>query len=187
MDWLINMPGTVITLRQLLSLFANVSISSVTISIRSSSCCQSPARSLTMRTMRGERTSVRFAKMSDNKMAKETHSLPDDDATLQKKAPNLIDHCGPFADKARPYSVQRLQIQLLVGLGWNKASRRSLHGLGHSMSISKVILVPLSKRLRICRRNLLHIVAKRRKLTSNVMCCHPRFDANQAGWEVRKP
>src|SRR6202035_5436795 len=35
------MPGTVMTLRQLLSLFAKVSISSVTTSIRSSSCRQS--------------------------------------------------------------------------------------------------------------------------------------------------
>ena len=78
-----------------------------------------------------------------------------------------VSTCGPLADKARPHPVQRLQIQLLIGLGWNKASRRSLHGLGHSMSISEVILVPLSKRLRICRRNLLHIVANRRKLTSD--------------------
>ena len=58
------MPGTVMTLRQLSSLFANVSISSVTSSIRSSSCRQSLARSATMRTMRGERTSVRLARMS---------------------------------------------------------------------------------------------------------------------------
>ena len=120
-------------------------------------------------------------------MAKEAVSLPDDDAALQEKAANLIDHCGPFADKARSYPVQRLQIELLIGLGWNKARRRSLHGLGHSMSISKVILVSLSKRLRICRRNLLHVVAKHRKLPSNVVCCHPRFDANEAGWEVREP
>ena len=50
----------------------------------------------------------------------------------------MIDHCDPFADKARPYPVQSLQIELLIGLGWNKARRRSLHGLGHSMSISKI-------------------------------------------------
>jgi ABC transporter substrate binding protein len=30
-------------------------------------------------------------------MAKEMQSLPDDDAALQEKAANLIDHCGPFA------------------------------------------------------------------------------------------
>jgi hypothetical protein len=42
-------PGTVITLRQLSSLFANASISSVTVSIRSSSRRQSPASSATMR------------------------------------------------------------------------------------------------------------------------------------------
>ncbi len=58
------MPGTVMTLRQLLSLFDKASISSVTTSIRSSSCRQSPARSATMRTMRGDRTSVRLARMS---------------------------------------------------------------------------------------------------------------------------
>ena len=120
-------------------------------------------------------------------MAKETRSLPDDDAALQEKAANLIDRGGPFADKARPYPVQRLQIELLIGLGWNKARRRSLHGPGHSMSIPEVILMSLPKRLRICRRNLLHVVAKGRKLTCNVVCCHPRFDANKAGWAVRKP
>src|SRR5215467_8066701 len=111
-------------------------------------------------------------------MAKETLSLPDDDAALQEKAANLIDDGCAFANKARPYPVQCLQIELLIGLGWNKARRRSLHGLGHSMSISKIILVSLPKRLRIGRRNLLHVVAKRRKLPGNVMCCHPRFDAN---------
>jgi hypothetical protein len=58
--------------------------------------------------------------------------------------------------------VQRLQIELLIGLGWNKARRPSLHGLGHSMSISKVILISLPKRLRI--GDLLHVVAKRCKL-----------------------
>jgi hypothetical protein len=78
----------------------------------------------------------------------------------------------------KAYPVQRLQIELLIGLGWNKARRRSLHGLGHSMSISKVILVSLPKRLRICRRNLLHVVAKCRKLRSNVVRCHLRIDAN---------
>src|SRR5215831_517028 len=101
-------------------------------------------------------------------MAKETLSLPHDDAVLQEEAANLIDHCGAFANKARPYPVQCLQIELLIGLGWYKARRRSLHGLGHSMSISKIILVPLPKRPRIGRRHLLHIVAKRGKLTSNI-------------------
>src|ERR1700746_1479727 len=119
-------------------------------------------------------------------MAKETQSLPDDDAALQEKAANLIDHCGPFTDKARPYPVQRLQVELLIGLGWNKARRRSLHGLGHSMSISKIILVSLPKRPRIGRRHLLHIVPKRAKLTSNIVCRHSCFDANEARRQIRK-
>ena len=81
--------------------------------------------------------------------------MPDDDAALQKKAANLIDHCGPLADQARPYPVQRLQIQLLVGLGWNKACRRPLYSLGYGMGISEIILLPLPKGLRIRWRNLL--------------------------------
>jgi hypothetical protein len=72
--------------------------------------------------------------------------LPDDDAALQKNAADLIDHGGPLADQARPDPVKRLQIQLLVGLGWNKACRRPLHRLGHRMGISEIILVPLPKR-----------------------------------------
>ena len=96
-------PGTVITLRQPSSLFANVSISSVTGSILSSSCRQSLARSATMRTIRGE-TSVRGEDVGQP-LAKEAQSLPDDDAALQKKAANLVDYRGPFADEARPYPV----------------------------------------------------------------------------------
>jgi hypothetical protein len=36
-------------------------------------------------------------------------------------------------------------------------------------------------------RNLLHIVTKRDKLTSNIVCRHSCFDANEAGWQVREP
>ena len=103
--------------------------------------------------------------------------MPDDDAALQKKTANLVDYRGPFADEARPYPVQRLQIQLLIGLGWNKACRRPLHRLGYAMGISEIILVPLPKRLRIRRRHLLHIVAERGKFTSNIVCRQTRFDA----------
>src|ERR1700693_4379594 len=65
----------------------------------------------------------------------------------QVKAANLIDHCGPLADQARPDPVQRLQIQLLVGFGWNKACRRPLYRLSYGMGISEIILVPLPKGL----------------------------------------
>jgi hypothetical protein len=119
-----------------------------------------------MRIMRGERTSVRLAGMSGS----DWRSTNDDAA--QEKAANLIDHGSPLADKARPHPVWRLQIELLIALGRNKARRRSLHGLGHSERISVVILVPLPKRLRICWRNLSHSVAKRRRLMCNVVRCH---------------
>ena len=77
--------------------------------------------------------------------------------------------------------MQRLQIQLLVGLGWNKASCWPLHGLGLGMGISEIILVPVPKRLCIRGRNLLHIVAKLGQLTSDIVCRHSRFDADEEG------
>ena len=88
--------------------------------------------------------------------------MPDDNSALQEQTANLIDHCGSLADKARPHPVQHLQIQLFICFNWDEPSRRSLHGLGvlhglrHSMGISEVILVPLSKRLHICRRPASH-------------------------------
>src|SRR3981081_863185 len=172
------MPGTVITLRQLSSLFASVSISSVTVSIRSSSCRQSPARSMTIRIMRVDSKSGRLARMSGSNWRRKRSPCRNDNAALQQKTAHLIDHCGSLADKARPYPVQRLQIQLFICFNWDEPRRRSLHCLGYGMGISEVILVSLSKRLSICRRDLLHIVAKRCKLSSDVVRCHACFDAN---------
>ena len=77
----------------------------------------------------------------------------------RQKAAYLIDHGGPLADQARPDPVQRLQIQLLIGLGWNKACRRPLHRLGYAMGISEVILVPLPKGLCVRGWHLFHVVA----------------------------
>ena len=57
-------PGTVINCRQLASSRAKASISSVTFSIRSSRCDQSPTRSSTILTIRGDNTSVRVARRS---------------------------------------------------------------------------------------------------------------------------
>src|ERR1700750_2521756 len=181
------MPGTVITLRQLSSLFASVPISSVTVSIRSSSRRQSLARSATMRVHAWRKNVGPLGQDVRQLLAKKAGSLPDHDAAFQKKATYLIDHRGSLADEARPHPMQRLQIQLLVGFGGNEAGRRPLHSLGHGMSISEVILLPLPKRLCIRGRNLLHIMAKRGKLASNIVRRHSRFDANEAGWQVRKP
>ena len=107
--------------------------------------------------------------------------MSDDDAALEKKAANLIDHCGPLADQARPDPVQRLQIQLFVGFGWNKACRRPLYRLSYGMGISEIILVPLPKGLCVRGRYLLHVVAQRGKLPSNVVSRHPRFDTDKTG------
>src|SRR6476646_847117 len=108
------MPGTVITLRQLSSAFASVSISSVTVSI---SIIELPpvAGKITDDAYHAWRKRVRsLGQNVGQQLAKEPRSLPNDYAALQEKAANLIDHGGPLADKARAYPVKRLQIELLI-------------------------------------------------------------------------
>src|SRR5262249_20826074 len=180
------MPGTVITLRQLSSLFASPDL----IGHGFNSLVEPPPviGKISDDACHAWRKNVGpLGQDVRQLLAKKPESLPDHDAAFQKKATNLIDHRGSLTDEARPHPMQTLQIQLLVGFGGNEAGRRPLHSLGHGMSISEVILVPLPKRLCIRGRNLLHIMAKRGKLASNIVRRHSRFAANEAGWKVRKP
>ena len=113
------MPGTVITLRQLSSLFASVQISSVTVSIRSSS--RRRTGKISDDACHAWRKNVGpLGQDVRQLLAKKAESLPDHYAAFQKKATNLIDHRGSLADEARPHPMQRLQIQLLVGLAGTK-------------------------------------------------------------------
>ena len=104
----------------------------------------------------------------------------------RRKPQNLIDHCGPLADQARSDPVQRLQIQLFVGFGWNKACRRPLYRLSYGMGISEIILVPLRNGFAYvggtCSRR-----GPARRLASDVVRRHPGFDTDKTGRQVREP
>jgi hypothetical protein len=89
------MPGTLINRAQPWSCRASVSISPDRLSMRSSSRCQSPTRSSTMRKMRGESTSVRRRQDARQLGPQETRPLPYRDAALQQKGTDLIDNAGP--------------------------------------------------------------------------------------------
>ena len=120
-------------------------------------------------------------------LAKEAKPLAHRDAALQKKAADLIDHSCPITDQARSYAVQRLQIQLIVGLHRNAACRRPLHGFRDRVGVSEIVLVALTERPGISRRHLLHLVTERYQLASHIMRRHAGLDANQAPRHVRKP
>src|SRR5215472_9901594 len=83
--------------------------------------------------------------------------------------------------------MKRLQIQLIVGFDWYEACCRSLDSFSHGVGVAKIILVSLSKRLGIADGDLLHIVTKRGKVTSNIMRRHTGFDANEAARQICEP
>ena len=76
-------------------------------------------------------------------MAQPVELLPYRDAVLQEKAADLIDDRGSLRHQAVAHAMQRLQIELLVRLGWYAPRRRTLHGFSNRMRISKVIFVSL--------------------------------------------
>src|SRR4029077_16195546 len=54
--------------------------------------------------------------------AQEPLSLPHRNAALQQKGADLLDNAGTLADQALPYPVQRLQVELIRGLGRPRAA-----------------------------------------------------------------
>src|SRR5215469_2594083 len=113
-------------------------------------------------------------------------SLAHSNAVLEEKAAKLIDHCCPIADQPRAHAMQRLQIQLVVSLYRNAASRRALYSLRYRVGVAEVVLVALPKWLRKSRRYLFDFVTKRNQLAGHVMSGHASLDPDQARRHVHQ-
>src|SRR5215470_5368669 len=100
-------------------------------------------------------------------MAQPVEALPHGDAVLEEKAADLIDGRGPLPHQAVAHTMQRLEIELLVRLCRYAARRRALYSFSNRMRISKVVLVALSERLGIDRRDLPHVMADGEQLTGD--------------------
>jgi hypothetical protein len=112
-----------------------------------------------MRNMRGERTSVRVARMSGNSTRRKRS--PCRTATpLQQEGADLIDDAGTLTDQALADAVQGLQVKLIGGLGRNKLHGRTLHCLGNCLSIAKVVLLSLAIRPHVFGRHHSGVVAE---------------------------
>ena len=105
---------------------------------------------------------------------------------LQKKATNLVDHSCPIPDQTRPHAVQRLQVQLIVGLYRHATCRRALYSFRDRLGVSEVVLVALPKRPGISRRHLFDLVTERKQLPGHVVRGHAGFDPDQAWQHVHK-
>jgi hypothetical protein len=107
-------------------------------------------------------------------------------AALQQEGADLIDDAGALADQPLPYPVQRLEVELIGGLGRHKLHRRPLHRLGDRLRIAEVILLPLGIGTNILRWHQPGIVSKAIELATKMMRADAGFHADQAWWHVGK-
>src|SRR6201987_5449131 len=120
-------------------------------------------------------------------MAQPVELLPHRDAVLQEKAADLIDDRGPLPHQAVAHTMQRLEIELLVGFWRYALRRRPLHGFSDRMGISKVILVTLPERLGVDRRHFPQSVVESGKPAGNIVRSNARLDPDRAWRHIRKP
>jgi hypothetical protein len=62
-------------------------------------------------------------------------------AALQQERADFIYNRGAFTHKAGPHAVQRLQIELLSGLGCHKAHGWPLYSFSNRLGVAVIVLV----------------------------------------------
>jgi hypothetical protein len=112
-------------------------------------------------------------------------SLSQSDSTFEQQTTNLVDDGRAAHDPALTHPVQRLHIQLLIGLDRHKAHRWSCHGLCDGLCIDVVVLVRLHVRLHILGWHQSHLVALAAQRPAEQMCAAASFHANQVDLQVR--
>jgi len=119
--------------------------------------------------MRGDRASVRVARMVGS--------------SVRRK----VDDAGALRHQPLAHPMQRLQVQLLRGLGRHKLHRRALHGFGYRIGIIEVVLLSLAIGTDIFGRHQPGVVTKRYEFAAQVMCADAGFHADQARRYVGEP
>ena len=112
-------------------------------------------------------------------------SFADGDAALQQQSANLVDHRGAPTHPPFAHSVQRLQVELIVGLDGHKAHRGTGYSLGTRFRIDVVVLVRLHVWLHILCRHQAHIVPLFPQSTAQKMRPSAGLHADQALAQVR--
>jgi class 3 adenylate cyclase len=94
---------------------------------------------------------------------------------------------GALRHQPLTHPMQRLQIQLLRGLGRHELHRRALHGFGNRFGIIEVVLLSLAIGADIFGRHQPGIVTKRCEFAAQMMCADAGFHANQARRYIGEP
>src|SRR6266702_3043320 len=119
--------------------------------------------------------------------AQEAWPLPYGNAALQQEGSNLIDDAGALTDQTLPHAVERLQVELLGGLGRDELHRRALHRLGDRLRVAEVVLLSLRIRAHVLRRHQPSIVPKYPQLTTEMMRADASLHTDQTRRQVGEP
>src|ERR1035438_2638639 len=112
-------------------------------------------------------------------------SFADGDAALQQQSTNLVDHRGAAHNPPLAHSVQRLQVELIVGLDRHKTHRRAGYSLGTRFGIDVIVLVRLHVRLHILCRHQARMSTLFPQSTAEKMRSSASLHADQALTKVR--
>jgi len=113
--------------------------------------------------------------------------LPNGNATLQQEGADLVDDAGALTDQPLPHPVQRLQVELLGGLGRDELHRRALHRLGDCLGIAEVVLLPSRVGTHIFGWHQPSVVTKRCEFAAQMMCADAGLHADQTRRQVGEP
>jgi hypothetical protein len=112
-------------------------------------------------------------------------SFTDGDAALQQHSANLVDHRGAAHNPPLAHPMQRLQVELVIGLDRHKAHRGTGYCLGTRFSIDVVVLVRLHVRLHILRRHQAYIMPLFPQSAAEKMRSSASLHADQTPAKVR--
>ena len=119
--------------------------------------------------------------------AQEADTLAHGDPAFQHEGANLVDDAGALRHQPLAHPMQRLQVQLLRGLGRHELHRRALHGFGNRFGIVEVVLLSLAIGADILGRHQPGIVTKRCEFAAQVMCADAGFHSDQARRHIGEP
>src|SRR5438309_12042631 len=135
------------------------------------------------RVSRYSRTDRRVLAMA----SQSTSSDPAAERCLLASAAIRLASTAKAAPSTSPSAMQRLQIQLLRGLGRYELHRRALHGFGNRFGIIEVVLLSLAIGADIFGWHQPGIVTKRCEFAAQVMCADAGFHADQARRYIGEP
>ena len=136
--------------------------------------------------MRGERTSVRVARMPGSSARRKCNPCRTATPPLQKEGADLIDDTGTLTDQALADAVQGLHVKLVRSLDRNELHGRTLHCLGNCLRIAEVVLLSLAIRPHVLRRHEPCLVSKRLQLAAEMMRADASLHPDQARRQVGK-